>query len=283
MSWCRASLAGVQHPEAPSVLIVGGFLTGPYNYGPLRARLLARGAARVDIAPIWPTHWVAAGFAGLAPLMVRTGRAVLNTWRAGGERPIIVVGHSGGGLLTRLATSEVPYRGRRAAVAPAIGAIVTLGTPHRLGPTSRWPAHAGHHAVRFLERNVPGARFAPTTGYLSVGSRFVALASRLDPTVSGSRWRRIGGRMIEEVSTAMLGAWDGADLSDGVVPHGLVHLPGARQLTFDDVLHGHLGGPWYADDKIVERWWPEALEVWHVALAARAGDPLLTGRLRELA
>jgi len=271
----------VHDPEAPSVLIVGGFLTGPYNYWPLRDRILARGAARVDIAPIWPVDWVAAGFVGLGPLLGRTGRAVLKTWRAGGKQPIIIVGHSGGGLLTRLATSEVPYRGRRAAVAPQIGALVTLGTPHRLGPTSRWPAHPGHHAVRFLERNLPGARFAPTTGYLSVGSRFVALASRREPSAAGSRWRRIGGRMIEEVSTAMLGAWDGADLGDGVVPHGLVHLPGARQLTFDDVLHGHLGGPWYADDRIVERWWPEAMEVWQEALAARAEVGPPRERLRE--
>jgi hypothetical protein len=122
--------------------------------------------------------------------------------------------------------------------------------------------------MRFLDRYVPGAAFAPSTGYLSVGSRFVT------PTIPGPtapRWRRLAGRVFEELGTAMLGAWERGTPGDGIVPYPAVHLDGARQLTFDDVLHGHIGGPWYADDEIVERWWPVAVDVWRTAIAARAG------------
>jgi hypothetical protein len=54
------------------------------------------------------------------------------------------------------------------------------------------------------------------------------------------------------------------------VPVGAVHLAGAEQLTFDDVLHGHIGSPWYGDERVVERWWPVAVRLWREALSARA-------------
>jgi hypothetical protein len=57
---------------------------------------------------------------------------------------------------------------------------------------------------------------------------------------------------------------------DGLVDEARVHLPGARHLTFDDVLHGTFGGPWYGDDHVIDRWWTPALEGWREALAARA-------------
>lgn len=252
--------------EAPSVLIVGGFMTSPFNYWPMRRRLLARGAARVAIAPIWPMDWAAGGLVGFGRVVARTRNTVLRTWRAGQQRPIIVVGHSGGGLVARLATSPVAYEGRRAAVAPAIGALVTLGTPHRFGPADRWPQHHGHRAGRFANRVMPGAFFAPTTGYLTVGSQLVSMPSR-DPALAA--WRRLGGRLLHEVATALVGEWGPAAAGDGFVPEAAAHLDGARQLTFDDVLHGFMGGPWYGDDAVIDRWWPIALEVWREALAAR--------------
>src|SRR6187402_3635780 len=83
-------------PVAPRVLIVGGFLTMPLNYWPLRRRLLAQGAAAVDIAPVWPVDWALAAVLGMAPLMRRTRLAIMRSYQAADRRPIIVVGHSGG-------------------------------------------------------------------------------------------------------------------------------------------------------------------------------------------
>lgn len=247
--------------ERPSVLIVGGFATGPYNYWPMRRRLLRRAVERVDICPLWPPDWAVAGLLGMGPIMRRTGRAIVQTWRAGGRRPIIVVAHSGGGICARLAMSSEPFHGRLAGVAEAVGCLVTLGTPHRLTSQPNRYRHAGHEATEFLDRAAPGAYFAPRTAYLSVGSRFPA-----------APFEGYVGRLTRAIFSLVVGA-DTQGLGDGIVPVGATELAGAEGLIFDDVRHGHIGAPWYGDERIIERWWPAALRLWHGALDARAAVP----------
>jgi hypothetical protein len=244
----------------PSVLIVGGYATAPPNYWPMRRRLVRRGAARVDIAPIWPPDWMLAGILGFGPLLRRTGRAIARTYHAGGRRPIIVVGHSGGGIAARLAMSNEPFNGRLAAVSEAVGCLVTLGTPHRLAQLPNRYYHAGHQATAFLDRESPGAYFAPRTSYLSVGSSYPVQA-----------YPGLVGRLAGEFFSIAVGD-DTRAAGDGIVPASGVHLEGAEQLTFDDVLHGHIGAPWYGDEKIIERWWPVAERLWREALVARESD-----------
>ena len=99
--------------DAPDVLILGGLLTPALGYRPLRRRLLARGARSVTIAPIHAIDWMAAGLVGLGPLTIRAGLAIRRTHRLAGRRPLLLVGHSGGGILARLALSPEPYEGRR--------------------------------------------------------------------------------------------------------------------------------------------------------------------------
>jgi hypothetical protein len=250
----------------PSVLIVGGFATGPYNYWPMRRRLRRRAVERVDVAPLWPPDWAAAGLLGLGTLIRRTGRAIVATWRAGGRRPIIVVAHSGGGIAARLAMSNVPFHGRLAGVAEAVGCLVTLGTPHGLASLPNRHRHAGHEAAEFLDRETPGAWFAPRTAYLTVGSRFPA-----------APYRGVVGRLAGQVFSMIVGD-DTQGPGDGIVPVGAVALDGAEELIFDDVRHGHVGAPWYGDDRVIDRWWPAAARLWEEALAARAsGAPAAQG------
>jgi hypothetical protein len=246
---------------APAVLIVGGFMTAPPNYWPLRRRLLARGAARVDIAPLWPPDWAIAGMLGFGPVMRRTGRAIAGTYRAGGHQPIIIVAHSGGGIASRLAMSPTPFSGRLAAVAEAVGCLVTLGTPHALNGLDNRYQHAGHQAAAFLERETPGAFFAPRTAYLTVGAAYL-----------GSRYSGLAGRAFDGLFSLIVGREMVTAPGDGIVPADAVHLPGAEQLTYEDVRHGFIGRTWYGAEGIIDRWWPRALELWRGALAARAAD-----------
>jgi hypothetical protein len=254
------------HSVRPSVLIVGGFATAPPNYWPMRRRLLRRGVERVDIAPLWPPDWALAGILGFGPLLRRTGRAVARTYHACGRRPIIVVAHSGGGIAARLAMSSAPFHGRVAAVAEAVGCLVTLGTPHGLAQLATRYHHAGHEAVAFLDRETPDAFFAPRTAYLTVGSSYPSAA------ITGAV-----GRLSADVFSMVVGR-ETAELGDGIVPVAAVHLPGAEQLTYDDVRHGMIGSPWYGDDRVIDRWWPVALRLWTDALAARA-EPSKAPRL----
>lgn len=241
----------------PRVLIIGGFLTLPLNYWPLRRRLLARGAAAVDIAPVWPVDWGFAGFLGMGVMMPRTRLAILRAYHEADRQPIIVIGHSGGGIAARLAMSSTPYYAQRGGVAKAVGCLVTLGSPHGLANLPNRYHHAGHEAVEFLDRESPGAFFAPRTAYLSVGSNY-------EQAAFGGAF----GRLAHEVFSVVVGG-DAVRAGDGIVPHSAVHLEGATNLSFSDTRHGHIGANWYGADRVVDRWWPTAVRLWQGALEAR--------------
>lgn len=252
----------MNHGGRPHVLIVGGFLTSPPLYWPMREALLARGAASVSIAPIWTPDWLLAGFVGLGPLMRRTGQTIVSSYRTGGGRPLMIVGTSAGGILTRLAMSPEPFRRRRAGVAEAVGALVTLGTPHRQVEPPARRDRVMHEATAYLDATIPGSWFAPRTGYLSVGSRFAQGGSVHEAAVR----RRVTGALYAYVGgeSARTG-W-----GDGLIPEASVHLDGARHLTLEGVDHGpSFGSRWYGSASIIDSWWGEAVDVWREALAAR--------------
>ena len=243
----------------PHVVIVGGFLTEALQYVPMRERLLAAGAQRVTIAPIHLPDWAVMGFAGMGPLSLRGARAIREA-RRNAPDPVIVIGHSLGGLVARLATCEIPLDGRRAAVAADVGALVTLGTPHAFAPRIPW-RHAGVRGAEHLARYCPAGWFAPETGYLTVGSSFVR-SGRRAPT-------RTAVQLLNRVLRGLVGETPGVD-GDGLVGADRCRLAGVRHVELDDTLHGLVYGPWYGDDRAIERWWPAAVEEWRGALAARA-------------
>jgi len=239
------------------VLIVGGFATIPPNYWPLRRRLLARAAARVDIAPIWLHDWAMAGISGLGRVMDKTGRAISAAHERAGGEPIIVIGHSGGGVAARLAMATVPYRGHYAGVADAVGCLVTLGTPHDLHKLRTRVRHKGHDALEFLERESGGPFHAPRTAYLSV-------AGVLTPqtTIGALRWAT--GQAYSVIIGQQL--WDPGD---GIVPASVAHLKNAENITLNNVSHGTLGSNWYGSARVMDTWWPRAIELWKEARVAR--------------
>jgi pimeloyl-ACP methyl ester carboxylesterase len=248
----------VDPTTAPHVIIIGGYLTEPLQYRPLRRRLLDRGAARVSIAPVHLPDHAVMPFVGMGPLLLRGGRAIREARRLA-PAPLIVVGHSMGGLVARLAMAPEPLDGRLAGVAEDVGCLVTLGTPHRLQPQVPW-RHPGIRAIEHLERCAPGAAFAPRTGYLTVGSTLGRPARR--------RPIRTPIQLANRILRGFVGDPPDA-LGDGLVPDALSRLDGARHVTYPEARHGAVGGPWYGDSLLVDRWWPLALAAWRAALDAR--------------
>jgi len=260
--------------EQPFVLIIEGLISPPFAYRPLRDRLLAHGAAGVDLAPVHVHDWMRAGVTGFGALQGRVANAVRQTHEHAGGRPIMVVGHSGGGNLARLAMSDVAYRGRATAVAPVVGCLVTLGTPHALHQSPTSVRHQGVRLSEFLERYNPGAWFSPTTGYVTVASDVVRPRPAGMPATNRVPTHRapLLLRPLRRLSRAFFRRIVGPLLpsgSDGVVSVEWAHLSGATNLTYHDVYHGVLGGPWYGDAAIVDRWWPVAVDAWRAACAAR--------------
>ena len=265
---------------APVVLVAGGFLTTPGWYAPLAAALRARGAADVLVAPVYPPDWILAAVRGLGPITTRVGRALLAAGersaasQASGGAPVMFVGHSGGGIVGRLLTSPEPFEGRRLAARGRIAALVTLGTPHVVGDEARWGSRLAEAGVRFANRHVPGACFAPTTAYVAVASSCIPG----DREAEDGRGRFFG-RLYEDVHPS-------PDVplvvGDGLVPVASALLPGARHVILDDAVHGPgVQAPWYGQDARLDAWWPLALEAWRDALRARRERRAALGEAAE--
>lgn len=272
----ETSMAGAtdwrSDPEGvrPTVVFVGGFVTSPPLYEPLVGRLVERGASSVVVARIWLPDWILGGLRGFGAPATRAGRALLAAGAASaasplsGGAPVLVVGHSAGGLVARLLTAPVPFEGRRFGAAARIGAIVTLGTPHGLGAHAWSSGAVPARTVAFLDEAVPGAAFTPTTGYLAVTSRAVVARPEGTPRQ----------RFAAAAYPALLGAerTDGIApvAGDGLVPLRAATLPGAGLLVLEHAVHGPIsGGPWYGSPAELDAWWPAALATWRGALRAR--------------
>lgn len=264
----------------PTVLVLGGFLTSPPLYIPMRRRLLERGAAHVVVAPVWLPDWLIAVERGLGPILTRSGRALLEAGEIadGSARsvgaPLLIVGHSAGGMTARLLTSPEPFAGRRLGAAPRIGAIVTLGTPHQVTPTGLAGRSIADAATDFADRVVPGPAFAPTTGYLAVASRSRVGRADGDP---GERLTFGLYRSVHADATAGSGGSPGGDiLGDGLIPVESALLPGAEGIVLDGIAHGQIRrGPWYGSDEALDAWWPRAVAIWRAALRARLEVPVV--------
>jgi hypothetical protein len=250
-------------PDRPPVLIVGGMLSSPAFYWRMRDRLLARGASRVDIAPVHVPDWLLLIRLGYGRLGRRVGRAIVRSYRESGRRPVLVIGHSAGGVLARLAMSPFPFQGYRAAVAEGVGALVTLGSPLHNAPDCDPRMRVAQEVTSLLDETTPGAFFAPRTAYVTVAGSFARGAPRDDPD---RHRRRAGGAYARVLGEAGREA-DG----DGLIPAPAAHLDGATQLTLPGIVHGQaMRAPWYGDDPALDVWWPVALDAYRAAMEARA-------------
>jgi hypothetical protein len=260
--WIDAVLEG--RPPLPTVLVLGGFLTAPPLYRSLVGRLRTRAGA-VVVAGVWTPDWLLAAGLGVGPILTRSGRALLEAAARAEEAslgaPVLVLGHSAGGITARLLTPPRPFRGRRLNASGRIGAIVTLGTPHVVDDADLLGHGLSVRATAFANREVPGACFAPRVGYLAVASRSVV--GRSDGTPRERATWRVYRDLLGDRDVPLIEG-------DGLVPVRSALLPGVPSVVLDDAGHGPWPSrEWYGSDRFLDRWWPLALEAWHGALRAR--------------
>ena len=256
------------HPDTvePTVLVLGGFLTAPPMYRRFMERLRARGAAAVVVAGVWTPDWLIASVRGPGAIATRSGRALLEAGRLAAEvsegAPVLIVGHSAGGLIARILTATEPLPDRKFGAARRVGAIVTLGTPHLLSTGEGIGRRLNTVVSEIAEAAVPGAFHSPEIGYVAVASRAIGgyPAGTGRERVAYLLYRSVMGR-------AAVPGTEG----DGLVPVASAMLAGSAQIVVDGAIHGpSAGAPWYGTDGPMDVWWPAALSAWHEALAYRA-------------
>ena len=226
------------------VVLIGGFGSHWRDYWSFSRAIARVSGRRVFITSINRLTWLVAGFTDYYILLERAAKAVAHALDVTKASCVILVGHSAGGVVARSYLADrlsrphrTPYNGYQ-----RVQRIVMVGSPlHPLTETK----HAGMKHAAWVDREYPGAFFAPDVQYLSVLGRLIE--GRRDGTPSERRaynsYRYVCGK--------------GDVWGDGVVPNLMSQLDGVPCVQLEGVGHSPGWGPrWYgSDESTVRLWW----------------------------
>ena len=101
-------------PPSQPIVIFGGFLTYPMLYQSMRRALEAVSGCPVSIIPTHSLDWLSSvSFSGVALLLDKLHRTIRQAAAGSSSGKITLVGHSAGGVFSRLYLSPEPFAGRR--------------------------------------------------------------------------------------------------------------------------------------------------------------------------
>jgi pimeloyl-ACP methyl ester carboxylesterase len=207
----------------------------------MRRELHALTGQPVSIVPTRSLEWVASvSFSGVARLLDKLHRTVRHAVAGSPTGKITLVGHSAGGVFSRLYLSPEPFAGRSYAGLQHVDRLITLGSPHHSqGGTTR-----GGRISRYADQHLPGAYFAGQVAYTTVAGKWLrgSLLTTRQARRAYSVYEQIGGR--------------GDVWGDGLIPVPSALLDGAQQVILDDVSHFSVfGEPWYGSPETIPLWW----------------------------
>lgn len=220
-------------------MIVGGFTARPRNYREFAATLRELSGAEVHVVPLTPLDWISSYFRGFGQLVFEIATTVDRALLESDSDKAVLVGHSAGGIASRVYIGgDPPYGGRRYSGHRRISHLITLGSPHAPTESKRL---APIHRVNGL---FPGALHAES------GLEYLSVAGNAEDGSASRKARKRYGRFVE----------DGRVPGDGAVPVEAALLPGSEHRVLADVYHNKHLGHWYGSSReTVEQWWPEAL------------------------
>lgn len=222
-----------------SLVLIGGYLTGPGDFQALAAALERPPYNyAIFIAPITRWRWAATRAHDFRPVLALLRTTVGQALEATGAERVTLLAHSVGGMAARLFLGDQPYLGQIYGGWRLVERLVTLGTPHT--SLERWTLSL----YDFVGCHYPGA-FYPDMRYVSVVGR----------ALQGRRNGAFRERMARQSYELVAGSARADDWGDGVTPLTGAVLPGAEYLVVPDLHHTRLHGrPWYGD--------PAALPLW---------------------
>ena len=225
------------------VVFIGGFGSNWKDYRVVTRHLARVSGRRVFIADIARPTWYWASMTSYWLLVHRANRALQHALQETGASRAILVGHSAGGLVGRALIADRLEKGHQ----PAFGAhkrvsrFITLGSPLRANADHQ---HPGLRRAAWLDREYPGAYYAPEVQYLCVAGKYI------EGKAEGTPQERVAYSKYEFISG------NGAQWGDGVVPLSMCWLDGVPYLEIDGMGHSPGWGRWYLHDEVcVRQWW----------------------------
>jgi len=229
------------------IVILGGFLSPGSLYRDMVHELIENTGRPVQVVNTKVYDWLLSfNQVGWVHLLNKLDHTITSILESTTSDKVVVVGHSQGGVLSRLYLSDDSLVGRIFNGKKRVAQLVTLGSPHinqggmqRGGPVSRW-----------VERHYPGAFFSPEVTYVSVAGKAV----KGDPT--GSAQQRFVSKIYQEICGGDEGGDWACAWGDGIVPVHSALLPGAKHIVLDGVAHFSVtGSEWYGSASVIPRWW----------------------------
>ena len=223
------------------IVIMGGFLSSAAIYREMGASLAQLSGRPIFIVKTRPFEWLfSTSMIGWRILLDRLDNTVKRAINTTTERKLTLIGHSMGGVVSRLYLNLEPLQGHVYAGLDRVDHLISLGSPHyNQGGTQR-----GGRLSRWVEAHVPGAFFSPAVQYTSVAGQWLA-GDR-----SGTRMAAWAYARYAEISG------DGAVWGDGIIPLESALLEGSQQIILEGVCHySPTGAPWYGSEEVIPHWW----------------------------
>jgi pimeloyl-ACP methyl ester carboxylesterase len=228
------------------IVIFGGFLSADRIYFALRETLAALTGQHVSVVQTRSLDWLpSVSQVGWFTLLRKLDRAVRAAAQISSTGKVTLIGHSAGGVLSRLYLSPRPFYGEAFRGYLRVSHLITLGSPHH----NRGGLTRGGYMAQWIEQHYPGAAFAPLVAYTAVAGQSLRGDARGTPRerMAYRTYRSISGR--------------GDEWGDGLVPTSAALLRGARHITLDGVAHFAIfGADWYGSESIIPLWWQMSQE-----------------------
>ena len=223
------------------IIVVGGVTARPRNYRTFAGILRELSGAEVYVVPLTPLDWISGYFRGFGQLVFEIATTVDRALLESESDKAVLVGHSAGGIASRVYIGgDPPYGGRRYSGHRRVSHLITLGSPHEVSGNKRLAP------INRVNELFPGALHAES------GLEYLSVAGNAE---DGSFSRKARKRYERFVG-------DGRVAGDGAVPAEAALLSGAEQRVLDGVYHNQHLGHWYGSDReTVEQWWPQELRV----------------------
>jgi pimeloyl-ACP methyl ester carboxylesterase len=228
------------------IVIFGGFLSADRVYFALRESLAALTGQQVSVVQTRSIDWLpSVSQVGWAVLLRKLDRAVRAAAQISATGKVTLIGHSAGGVLSRLYLSPRPFYGEAFRGYERVAHLITLGSPHH----NRGGLTRGGYMSRWIEQHYPGAAYTPLVSYTAVAGQSLRGDARGTPRerMAYRTYRSISGR--------------GNEWGDGLVPVSAALLRNARHITLPGVAHYSVfGSEWYGSESIIPLWWQASQE-----------------------